>query len=264
MARLKKAATLVALILFATLVNAANPGPTVAEKRLMSSGVRIVSRFDSVSGLRAIVADNGKDRRLFYITPDGKSLIAGLVFDETGRNVTTSDMGRAGIANGNGTNTLTQLEAQQVWKKVETLRSLRDGSQGNVLYVFIDPRCNFCHQLMSQVRPHISAGRIQVRWLPVAILSESSKGLTEALYRVPNGTQAIRSLEAGQLQPLPQSQAVRLNTAKNLLAMRDTGSTGVPVLVYRVGTRVVVSTGVPSDAELASIVGGTRVANSPR
>lgn len=255
MARLMKAMMLMGLLV-ASMAHAAKPGPTVAEQRLMSSGVRIVTRFDSVSGLRAIVADNGKDRRLFYVTPDGKSLVAGLVFDEQGRNVTNDDMSRAGISGANRTTTLTQLQAQQVWKKAQTLTPLKDGTRGNVVYVFIDPMCNFCHQFMTQVRPYITSGRLQVRWLPVTILAENSKGLAEALYRAPDATAAIESLHDRSLQARPQTDKVRLLLAKNLLVMRDTGSRAVPVLMYKLGARVVVSTGVPSDAELAAMVKG--------
>lgn len=262
MARLTKTLMFLGLVLFASLACAtdthatAKTGPTPAEKRLMASGVRIVTRFDSVSGLRAIVADNGKERRLFYVTPDGKSLIAGLVFDQNGLNVTNLDMSRAGITGGNRTTTLTQLEAQEVWKKVQTLRALKDGDRGHLVYAFFDPQCDFCHLFMSKIRPYITAGRVQMRWLPVTILSETSKGLAEGMYRMPSGTQAIEALENSTLMASPQTPDVRLDLAKNLLAMRDTGSTGVPVLVYRVGTRVVVSTGVPSDAEMSVIVSG--------
>lgn len=256
MARLIKAVLVLGLMLATASAGAGKPAPTVAEQRLMASGVRIVSRFDSVSGLRAIVADNGKDRRLFYVTPDGKSLVAGLVFDEKGRNITNDDMSRAGIGNGNRTTTLTQLQAQIVWKTVQSLTSLKDGGRGIVVYTFIDPQCNYCHRWMAMVRPHIAAGRLQLRWLPVAILSESSKGLAESMYATPNAATAVQALEDGTLKVRPQSNAVKIKLARNLLAMRDTGARAVPVLVYRLGTRVVVSTGVPSDAEFAAILRG--------
>lgn len=51
--------------------------PTPVEQHLMSKGVKIAQTFPSASGLKAIVADNGKEKRLFYVTPDGKSLLVG-------------------------------------------------------------------------------------------------------------------------------------------------------------------------------------------
>ncbi|WP_407549614.1 thiol:disulfide interchange protein DsbG [Xanthomonas euvesicatoria] len=234
------------------------PAPTVAERHLMSSGVKVTHRFDSVSGLRAIVADNGTDKRLFYVTPDGKSLIAGLVFDETGRNVTTEDMGRAGISANGNTTTITQLQAQKIWQRVQGLKGLKDGSAGADIYVFVDPTCQYCHRLMSMVRPYIVAGKLQVRWLPVAILSSRSPGLAEAMYKAPNVAQAIQSVSTNMLKPLPETEAMRLQLAQNLLAMRDTGQTGVPLMVYRVGQRVVIKTGVPTDAELSALAGGAK------
>jgi thiol:disulfide interchange protein DsbG len=247
---------LLGLLLAASGAAIADPAPTLAEKHLMASGVQITHRFDSVSGLRAIVADNGKDKRLFYVTPDGKSLIAGLVFDASGRNVTSEDMARAGINNSGRTTTITQLQAQKIWQRVQGLKALKDGDRGNVVYAFIDPRCTFCHRFMGMARPHIAAGRLQMRWLPVTILSESSKGLAESLYRASNAGLAIQHLANNALQGLPESPAVRLSLARNLLAMRDTGETGVPLFVYKVGARVIISPGVPSDAELATMVKG--------
>ncbi|MEQ7767184.1 thiol:disulfide interchange protein DsbG [Xanthomonas hortorum] len=262
MARLINAAVGIALLLTSAVMQNAQaseaPMPTLAERHLMASGVKVTHRFDSVSGLRAIVADNGADKRLFYVTPDGKSLIAGLVFDESGRNVTTEDMGRAGISASGNTTAVTQLQAQKLWQRVQGLKSLKDGNRGADIYVFVDPTCQYCHRLMSMVRPYIAAGTLQVRWLPVAILSSRSPGLAEAMYKAPNVAQAIQSVSTNMLKPVPESEAIRLQLAQNLLAMRDTGQTGVPLVVYRVGQRVVIKSGVPTDAELVALAGGAK------
>lgn len=260
MARLINAVGIALLMVCAVAQGAppAAPKPTVAERHLMASGVKVTHRFDSISGLRAIVADNGTDKRLFYVTPDGKSLIAGLVFDETGRNVTTEDMGRAGITANGSTTTITQLQAQKIWQRVQGLKALKDGGSGADIYVFVDPTCQYCHRLMSMVRPYIAAGKLQVRWLPVAILSSRSPGLAEAMYKAPNVAQAIQSVSTNMLKPMPETEAMRLQLAQNLLAMRDTGQTGVPLMVYRVGQRVVIKSGVPTDAELAALAGGAK------
>ncbi|WP_307546539.1 thiol:disulfide interchange protein DsbG [Xanthomonas sacchari] len=252
----------VAMLVLAAVATAAAPTPaqtpTIAERHLMASGVKVTHRFDSVSGLRAIVADNGSDKRLFYVTPDGKSLIAGLVFDDTGRNVTTDDMSRAGITGDGNTTTVTQLQAQRVWQRIQGLKALKDGSAGADIYVFVDPTCQYCHRLMGMVRPYIAAGKLQVRWLPVAILSSRSPGLAEAMYKTSSVAQAIQSVSTNMLKPMPETEAVRLQLAQNLLAMRDTGQTGVPLIVYRVGQRVVIKSGVPTDAELAALAGGAK------
>lgn len=242
-----------ALLTFAAGLAAAAT-PTAAERHLMASGSRIVQRFKSVGGLDAVVADNGKEKRLFYVTPDGQALIAGLVFDAQGRNVTTSDLSRAGVAN--TVNTVSPAVAGKVWQQAQNLLSIRDGQSGPVLYAFVDPTCTYCHQLMRKVRPHIQAGRLQVRWLPLALLSRSSYGLAEAMYRGGPPASSLARLVENRLDPMPETPQIRARLARNLEVMRATGHTAVPGLVYRVGNRIVVSTGVPTDSEIAAMLRG--------
>ncbi len=55
---------------------------TPAEQRLLSKGVKVTQSFPSVSGLRAIIADSGTEKRLFSITPEGQSLIVAMVLEQ--------------------------------------------------------------------------------------------------------------------------------------------------------------------------------------
>lgn len=228
--------------------------PSAAEQRLMRNGSKILQRFDSVGGLRAIVADNGKEKRLFYVTPDGQALIAGLVFDAEGRNVTNDDLARAGV--GNSVTGVSPAVARKVWTAASTLRAVADGRSGPIVYAFVDPTCPYCHGFMRTIRPHIAAGRVQVRWLPMALLSQSSKGLAEAMYRGGASEQVVRALADGKLTPLRETAEVRAALAKNLDVMRSTGYTSVPTLVYQVGGRVVITPGVPTDAQLQAMLRG--------
>ena len=71
--------------------------PTPVEQYLMSQGVEIGMAFTSETGLKAIVADAGGQKRLFYVTPDGKHLIAGNVYDAQGKNLTELDLSRVQV-----------------------------------------------------------------------------------------------------------------------------------------------------------------------
>ncbi|WP_357432374.1 hypothetical protein, partial [Micromonospora sp. NPDC049679] len=64
------------------------------ESYLMSKGNMIVHAFPAASGMKGIVVDNGAEKRLFYVTPDGKSLLAGVMFDTQGANLTSVDLAR--------------------------------------------------------------------------------------------------------------------------------------------------------------------------
>lgn len=255
-------------ILLATAVMAAFSGfavaasndlvmkPTPVEQHLMSKGVKVVKAFPSASGLKAIVADNGKDKRLFYVTPDGKSLITGMVFDTVGNNITTNDMSRAGVTDTGGAKTLSDAQLESVWARAGKLKWVPDGSPSakKVVYVFFDPNCPYCHRLWTTMRSAVQSGKVQVRWLPVAILKDDSKNLAAAIYEAKNPSQAMAQMVNRQLQPVRISDAVNKSVAYNLLLLRDTGYTGVPTIFFRSGGKVRSGMGALNEQELATIL----------
>ena len=227
---------------------------TPVEKNLMSKGVQIVQTFPSSSGLKAIVADNGKEKRLFYVTPDGKSLVVGMVFDTTGNNVTTEDMSRAGVSDVGGAKTVSDAQLEAIWKRAEKLSWIPEGNGKKTIYVLFDPNCPYCHRLWSSVRGAVQSGSVQVRWLPVAILKESSKGLAAAIYTAKNPSQILGDMVNRQLQPVTVTEAANKKMAYNLLLLRDTGYTGVPTILYRQNGKVRTAMGSPTDVELATML----------
>lgn len=228
--------------------------PTPVEQHLMSKGVKIAQAFPSASGLKAIVADNGKEKRLFYVTPDGKSLLVGSVYDAVGTNVTTADLSRAGVSDVSGLPSLSDGQLQSIWARAEKLNWVAEGAGSNVLYVFFDPNCPYCHRLWTTLRGGVQSGKVQVRWLPVAILKDDSKGLAAAIYAAKNPSQAMAQMVNRQLQPVFVSEAANQNVAHNLLLLRDTGYTGVPTILFRRAGKVRATMGSPTEQELAALL----------
>lgn len=238
---------------------AAGPGASAASaagspvvKHLASQGVRITDEFAAASGLRAVVADNGKERRLFYVTADGNTLIAGQLFDSKGSNLTSLDMRKTGIqdqAPGQA-KPLGEPELKALWKRVEGLRAVSEGAGGKTVYVFFDPNCPYCHRLWSALSSAVKDGKLQVRWLPVAILKDDSKGLGAAIYAAADPSSALSRMASRTLAPAAVTDKVNRDIALNLLALRDTGFTGVPLLMFKRGDRVEMISGVPAESQL--------------
>lgn len=227
---------------------------TPVEQHLVSKGVKIIQSFTSASGLRAIVADSGTEKRLFYITPDGKSLIAGMVFDANGNNITSADMNKAGVSDVGGTKVMGDAQLQSLWDRAEKRRWVQEGKSGKVIYVFFDANCPYCHRLWTTLRASVQAGKIQVRWLPVAILKDTSKGLGAAVYSSTDAGDAMAKLANRQLQPIAVSDRDNREMALNLLLLRDTGYTGVPALLFKRGNKIVSMMGSPDDREIAALL----------
>lgn len=233
---------------------AAQDKGTPVEQHLVSKGVKIVQSFTSASGLRAIVADSGAEKRLFYITPDGKNLIAGMIFDAEGNNVTSADMNKAGVSDVGGPKVMGDTQLQALWDRVEKRRWVQDGKSGKVVYVLFDPNCPYCHRLWTSLRAGVQAGKIQVRWLPVAILKDTSKGLGAAIYSAANPSEALAKLVNHQLQPISVNDQNNRDIALNLLLLRDTGYTGVPSLMFKRGSKIVSMMGAPDDREMTALL----------
>lgn len=227
--------------------------PTPAEQYLMKQGVEIRQVFMSRSNLKAIVADSGKERRLFYVTPDGQSLISGMVFDVNGENVTSEDMARFNVRDVGGDKVLNTAQLEDLWKRAGQLRYIAEG-KGRPVYVLFDPNCPYCHQLWGSLRKVAEKGDVEIRWLPVAILSDSSKNLAAALYQAKSPVAALTDLGMGTLKAAPMiDKPTVLDLSRNLLLLRDTGYTGVPTLLWKEGDQVRLRMEVPDPQQFAAI-----------
>lgn len=231
---------------------------TPIAKYLAAQGVKIAEEFGGPSGLRGVVADNGRERRVFYVTADGKTLIAGQLFDATGANLAAADARRVGIPGPGQTHVkaLGEAELKALWQRVEALRAVSEGSSGQVVYVFFDPNCPYCHRLWDALSSAVKSGNLQVRWLPVAILKDDSKGLGAAIYAAPSPGVALAKMADRSLVAVAVSERVNRDIAMNLLALRDTGFTGVPLLMFRNGDRIEMISGVPDQAQIDAWRGG--------
>lgn len=231
------------------------PGVGAAETHLLQSGAKIVARWPAAGGLTALVAESGSTRRLFYVTPDGEGLIVGLVFDAQGHNTTTADVAKAGLNQSADAVSKTPAPAE-AWRAVQALTPIIQGRSERVIYAFIDPQCPYCHRFIRQIGPMVEQGQVQIRWLPVGILTDESKGLARALYHGDADT-AFAELMSGALQSTPPDHEDDLRVARNVLALRQTGKSVVPLFVYRDRDgNVIMQQGLPSDAEMAKMLGG--------
>ena len=230
--------------------------PTEAERFLLSQGVKIPMAFQSASGMKAIVADNGSERKLMYVAPDGKHLILGMVYDTAGNNLTNDDMNRSAIRPSEGTAPALSATAKvALWDAAGKLDYIEEGKGDRIVYAVFDPTCPYCHTLYQETRKFAEAGHARIRWIPVAILSESSKGLAAALYDMKDRAAGMGPLMGGSLTPIRVEKPAALALAKNLLFLRDTGHTGVPLVLFRSDEGVQVINQVPSEVEYTKMFG---------
>lgn len=248
-----KCMAVLAAALFTGSVWAAS-SPTPVEQYLIQSGSKITQRFASASGLTAIVADNGKEQRMFYVTPDGKNLILGAIFDATGKNLTSQDMAKLASAN-QSPEAPSAVNPVGLLERASKSAWIADGSRGKVVYAIFDPNCMYCHELHSSLRGAVAAGKVQVRWIPVSILSQSGSNTIAAIYAAQDRAEALQSAFNRILPGTQVSPAANVAIARNVLLLRDTGYSGVPVVLFEQNGKVILNKGVPSPQTMATITG---------
>lgn len=250
----------IALAAFASHAAAAETSEvTPVETYLISKGNTISQAFPAASGMKGIVVDNGAEKRLFYVTPDGKSLLAGVMFDTQGANLTSVDLARTASVEPAPQSTQSPDSLALTWKQAEQLKWLAEGDAERVMYAFFDPNCAYCHELWGMLRAPVAAGDIQVRWIPISILRASSNELNAAIYQqaatdgvlIPMAEMAKR-----QLQPATVTEEIRQSLADNLALFRQAGFRRTPMILYRDRDkgRVKVFEGAPLPQELAMML----------
>ena len=143
---------------------------------------------------------------------------------------------------------------------------VREGAKvaKNVLYVFFDANCFYCHLTWKALQPYEKAG-LQVRWVPVAYQQPSSAGRAAAIMQARDRVAALRKNEidydrgqfAGGIAPLDRvPDALAAQLAANTQLMSRFGAPGTPALVWkdRAG-QVQFKLGVPRLSELPAITG---------
>ena len=251
----------------ASIAFAATPRPAPLEA-LERQGLTIVGTFPSPGGLTAYAAHMGTEPVALYVTPDGKHVIAGTLFDAAGKNLTVAVLEK----------TLATPMANAVWGQLEKSHWIADGREGapRTVYVFTDPNCPYCNKLWADARPWVDAGKLQLRHVMVGILTPTSAGKAAALLGATDPVAALdaherghvasnaKTLASGRPKPLgdggvkplasvPSAPAAQLDANAKLMA--SSGLRATPALVWKDARGgVQMRQGAP-EADLAAIFG---------
>ena len=135
-------------------------------------------------------------------------------------------------------------EAVKVLAEMGKATVITEGQGPRVLNIFFDANCPYCHELYTALRPKVGKGGLEIRWVPVAILTPTSVTKGAAILQAPDRLTAFRENEntygkgasgqGGGIAPatkvLPATSAI-LNANNELLDA--TKSPGVPTMLYR-------------------------------
>ncbi len=143
---------------------------------------------------------------------------------------------------------------------------ITEGSGPRVLTIFFDANCPYCHELYKALRPDVGNNGLQLRWVPVAVLTPSSLTKGAAMLQAADPLAAFHDNEnnwnfgdspGGGIKPaktvLP---ATRAKLDANNALLQAAGSFGVPTLLWRNRQgQVMIQVGPPSnEAKLRALL----------
>lgn len=236
-------------------VFAAQPLPPVLNGAV-SAGVKVVKQFPAVSGLTGWVLSQDGKHSIVYTTADKKTLIAGVLIDERGQNLSSLHESAQ----------VPQPDLTAAFRQLEKTAYIAEGGARkpkSVIYAFVDANCPYCHYMWQAVQPYEAAG-LQVRWIPVATLGPTSMPKAIEVLAAADKVAAFRRMEENHGKPWTAAAgidetsqpAIAAAIHKNGEVMNSFGIAGTPGVVWRDKQgKVRIKSGMPRLSELPEMTG---------
>lgn len=144
--------------------------------------------------------------------------------------------------------------AQSILADIDQATWVSEGHGPHVVYIFFDPNCPYCHKLYEEIRPWVKEGKLQLRWIPVGILTTTSEGKAASILQAKDPLAAFYQNEnhyrrGGGIEEGLATTAVQNKLQANANLLARTGFGAVPTLVFRAddGEAVMVPGAPPLD-----------------
>jgi thiol:disulfide interchange protein DsbG len=226
------------------------PGPI---KALEAKGATIKGSFDAPGGLKGFAAEYQKQGMALYLTPDGKHVLAGNLFDENGQDLSEAPLQKL----------VYEPMTKAMWTQMESSTWIADGAKTapKVIYLFSDANCPYCNMFWEQARPWVKSGKVQLRHIMVGVIREDSAAKAAALLSDANPEVALQKHEqAGRsstlkaLDKIPKDIQAKLDA--NMKLMEDMGLSATPSIFYKdENGNVQQQQGAPRPEVLAKMMG---------
>jgi thiol:disulfide interchange protein DsbG len=155
--------------------------------KLLALSKERIKELPHAHGLRAFFLQTGERFQVFYATPDEQRVVPGLMWDETGKNVT-----RQQVANIPGMKPQVQINTPSGSPTAEVGTAGRTsldaikvsyaGAYGRSgaphAWMFVDPQCSFSVRALQALEPSIDSGAIQLSVVPLSILDAEDHGVS--------------------------------------------------------------------------------------
>jgi thiol:disulfide interchange protein DsbG len=199
-------------------------------KALEAKGATIKGSFDAPGGLKGYASEYQKQGMALYLTPDGKHVLAGNLFNEKGEDLSDAPLQKL----------VYEPMTKELWNQMENSTWIADGAKTapKVIYLFSDANCPYCNMFWEQARPWVKAGKVQLRHIMVGVIREDSAAKAATLLADANPETALQKHEqAGKsstlkaMDKIPADIQAKLDA--NMKLMDDMGLSATPSIFFK-------------------------------
>ncbi|MCB9965580.1 MAG: thioredoxin fold domain-containing protein [Rhodospirillales bacterium] len=244
------------------------PGPVAAQQgggtvpqlpeplqRLLTDGAQ-VRYLGTINGLDGWVTIQGGQEQYFYVTPDRKNFVMGLLFGEDGRMLTLDQVQALRKKEGDVLDLLTDDQltrprldestkkqkefevkspSEQLYMDMEESNWVPLGDpSAPFIYTVVDPQCPHCHAFLKDLeKDYIKSGRLQVRLVPIGLRDET-RAQAAFLLAAPNPEDVwFRHLNGDQTALPAKTEINQQGVQHNISVIENWRLDVTPFTIYR-------------------------------
>lgn len=219
-----------------------------------AGGLDVFKKFPAAGGLDGwVVQERASGKNIIvFSSKDGESLIAGMMLDKSGKNLSAT-YAEEHIPAPDYT------EAIGEFKKAPGVTVGSAKAKAEVVVLF-DANCGYCKLMHKLIDPAVDAGELRVRYVPVAILGADSDIKGAGILASKNPGAAVAATVTGTAET-SRDAALLAKVQANTNLMKKHGFNGTPAVLYSVKGKagaddtVYVANGVPNITEMFARMG---------
>lgn len=244
---------LISLLVTSGLAQAAEAIPDVVKTFSEQQNIKIIKKIDAPGGAPAWLGQYQDMGVTLFLTPDGKHVISGYLYDEKGKNLSDAYFQKEIYA----------PLGREMWKQLNAAHPLKEGADTapRKVFVFADPFCPYCKAFWAEAQPWVKAGKVQLNTLLVAFLNPNSGRNASAILNAKDPVSAWREYElsGGKTLPKPAGGASRENVAvlqQHQQLMDSLGANATPAIYYlNAQNELQQVVGMPDEKQLVEMFG---------
>lgn len=218
-----------ALFMVPVLASAQDTIPDIVKRFGEQQNITNLKPVEAPGGVKSWVGQYQDMGVNLFLTPDGKHVISGYLYDDKGKN----------LSEGYFTQQIYIPLGREMWQTLNKTKPLKEGADTapRKVFVFADPFCPYCKAFWSEAQPWVAAGKVQLNTLMVAFLNPKSGRNATAILNAPDPVSAWREYELSGGKKLPRFDGATPRETFNLLQHHQTlmdslGANATPAIYY--------------------------------